>query len=140
MLPKPDSKALLKILIGAAWIDGRIQPEERAYLHRIADEYQLADDPEIKPLLNELVQIKPEQCYGWVRSYLGDRPTPEACQTLIEATSALVYSDGEIDVEEAKLLSRMQIMLDEHSQHEPMHKAVLKTIRNLYQTYLNQQT
>ena len=29
-------KQILKILIGAAWIDGVVQPEERNYLRRIA--------------------------------------------------------------------------------------------------------
>jgi len=37
-----DTKTLIKILIGTAWIDGKIQPEEREYLHRIAKEKGVA--------------------------------------------------------------------------------------------------
>ncbi len=32
MVSPSNVKNLVKILIGAAWIDGRIQPEERQYL------------------------------------------------------------------------------------------------------------
>jgi uncharacterized tellurite resistance protein B-like protein len=132
-------KTLFKILIGAAWIDGRIQPEERQYLHRVAKEQNIAEDPEIRPLLNELVQVSPAQCYQWVREYLGDRPNSEACQRLIEATSALVYSDGEMAVEEAKLLSRIQLLDPKNEAPEPPHEAVLRAIRKLYKRWINQQ-
>ena len=59
-------KQILKILIAAAWIDGIIQPEERAYLRRIARDFQLADDPEIRPLLSELRPVQPIECYQWL--------------------------------------------------------------------------
>ena len=59
-------KQLLKILIGAAWIDGIIQPEEREYLHRRATENGVADDPEIKSLLSEIKPVQPAECYHWL--------------------------------------------------------------------------
>ncbi|MEO1185523.1 MAG: TerB family tellurite resistance protein, partial [Cyanobacteria bacterium J06636_27] len=62
MVRNPDVKQLLKVLIAAAWIDGRIQPEERQYLQQIAKEKDIAADPEIKPWLYELVPVKPDQC------------------------------------------------------------------------------
>ena len=40
---------LVKLLIGSAWLDGKIQPEERTYLNRIAQEKGVAQDPEISP-------------------------------------------------------------------------------------------
>lgn len=134
-----DAKLLFKILIGAAWIDGRIQQEERQYLHRIAKEQNIAEDPDIRPLLYELVQVKPAECYEWVREYLGDRPTSTDCQKLIEATSALVYSDGEMAVEEAKLLSRLQRLDPKNETPEPVHDTALRTIRKLYQRWIGQQ-
>ncbi len=36
MVTDSNVKNLVKILIGAAWIDGKIQPEERQYLREIA--------------------------------------------------------------------------------------------------------
>lgn len=135
-----NAKILLKILIGAAWIDGVIQPEERNYLHRVAAAQNLSQDPEIKPLLQEFVIVKPDQCYDWVRQYLGDRPSAEDCQNLIEATSALIYSDGEVAVEEAKFLSRIQLLTSEDSAGpEPLQKTALRAIRKLYQNWLDKQ-
>lgn len=141
MTQPTQTKKLFKILVGAAWIDGRIQPEERQYLQRIANEQGLTDDPDIRPLLYELVSVKPEECYSWVRDYLGNNPSSQDCQQLIEATSALVYSDGEMAVEEAKLLSRIQ-NLDPSSGGNPpaAHETVLQTVRKLYQRWLGNQS
>lgn len=138
MKSKADTKQLVKILIGAAWIDGRIQPEERQYLQQIVTEKNLGDDPEIRPLLGELVPVKPDQCYEWIRTYLGDRPNPEDYQKLLSAISGLIYSDGTIETEEAKLLTRLQL-LDPSSSHEPVYSAVLRAIQKMYRSWLTEQ-
>ncbi len=101
-------KQILKILIAAAWIDGVIQPEERAYLRRIAEDFQLADDPEIKPLLSELRPIQAVECYQWLEEYFGENHTAEEYHQLLEKISALVYSDGYMDIREAKLIEAIQ--------------------------------
>ena len=80
-----DVKMRVKILIGVAWLDGKIQPKS---LKR-----GMEDDRETQPLLHELRAVKPEECYQWLRNHLGDRPTSETCQNLIESISALIYSD-----------------------------------------------
>ena len=126
-------KTLIKILIGTAWIDGSIQPEEREYLHRVAKEKGVADDPEIQPLLYEFRAVKPEECYGWVKEYLGDRPNSTDCQHLIEAISGLIYSDGTVANEEAKLLTSLQNLDAANSDNT----SVLSAIRNLYQRWIS---
>ena len=133
------AKQLLKILIGAAWIDGKIQPEERQYFHKVAKENGIAEDPEIQPLLSELVAVQPTDCYNWVREYLGDRPSLEDYQQLIEAISALIYSDGDVATEEAKLLTRLQLLDPASSSQKSNHNAVLKSIQKLYQRWIDQQ-
>jgi uncharacterized tellurite resistance protein B-like protein len=133
MTTHSDVKTLVKILIGVAWMDGRIQPEERQYLHEIAKEKDVADDPEIQPLLYELRAVNPDECYAWVKEYLGDRPTSEACQDLIEAISALIYRDGTVAIEEAKLLSKLQSLDPVNEVPESAHNKVLSTVRKLYQ-------
>lgn len=134
-------KQLVKILIGAAWIDGKIQQEEREYLQRVAKETGVADDPEIQPLLYELRAVLPDECYAWMKEYLGDRPTSEDYQRLIESLSALIYSDGEVATEEAKLLTRLQL-LDPDSGTTPKSRQnnVLKAIQKLYRRWIDQQT
>jgi uncharacterized tellurite resistance protein B-like protein len=136
MIADPNVKTLIKILIGAAWIDGQIQAEEREYLHRIVKEKGLETEPEIQPLLYEFRPIKPEECYGWVKEYLGDRPSSEACQQLIEALSGLIYSDGNVANEEAKLLTDIQlvdVVNDDTSSHD---SGVMKVIRDLYKRWV----
>ncbi|MBD2775927.1 TerB family tellurite resistance protein [Iningainema tapete] len=132
-------KNLIKILIGAAWIDGRIQPEERQYLHQIAQEKGLAEDPEIRPLLNELVSVQPSQCYEWVKQYLGDFPSAAECQNLIEALSGLIYSDGDVAIEEAKLLTKLQQISSDHESTQAGYNSVLKQIQKLYRRWVEVQ-
>lgn len=135
---KDNVKTLVKILIGAAWLDGKIQPEEREYLHRIAKEKNVAEDREIQPLLYELRSVKPEECYQWLQDYLGDQPTSEDCQHLIEAISGLIYSDGAIANEEAKLLTRLQLLDASIEMPSSIHSKVLGTIRSLYHRWISQ--
>ena len=58
MSSNQKTKQLIKILMGAAWIDGVIQTEEREYLRRIATTYQVENDPELKPFLSELKPVQ----------------------------------------------------------------------------------
>ncbi len=132
-------KNLVKILIGSAWIDGTIQPEERQYLRKIAQEKGVASDPEIKPLLDELVPVQPAQCYEWVKEYLGDRPSTEDCQKLVEAISGLIYSDGDVAIEEAKLLTKLQQLSSENESTQPGYNAILKQIQKLYHRWVEVQ-
>lgn len=135
---KNDPKTLVKILVGVAWIDGKIQPEERNYLQKLAREEGVAEDPEIQPILHELRSVTPDECYQWVQDYLGAHPTPEDCQGLIEAISGLIYSDGAIAIEEAKLLTRLQTLESESESSPSLYARVLAVIRKLYQQGVSQ--
>ncbi|RUR76464.1 TerB family tellurite resistance protein [Chlorogloeopsis fritschii PCC 9212] len=131
-----DVKNLVKILIGAAWIDGRIQPEERQYLRQIAQEKGVSGDPDIKPLLYELVPVQPTECYDWVKEYLGDRPTIEDYQNLIQAISGLIYSDGEVATEEARLLMKLQQLSNSDESTQVGFNVLLKQIQKLYRRWV----
>jgi len=126
-----DTKNLVKILIGVAWLDGKVLPDERSYLQRIAKEKGVDDEQEIQPILYELRSVKPEECYQWVQDYLGEHLTSERCHQLIESISHLMYADGTIDNEEAKLLTRLQILESEPT--PSLQIKVIATIRKLYQ-------
>ncbi len=139
MVTHSNVKNLVKILIGAAWLDGRIQPEERQYLREIAQAKGLASDPEIKPWLYELVPVQPKECYEWVREYLGDRPSLEDCENLIEAISGLIYSDGEVATEEARLLTELQDITKPHESTQSVHTQLLKQIQKLYRRWVEVQ-
>lgn len=133
-----ERKQLLKILIGAAWIDGTVQPEERAYLHQMAKENGISEDPEIKSLLSEVKPVKIEECYSWLEDYLGNNPTLEDYQQLMDAVSALIYSDDNVDTEEAKLLSRLQLIDPTQESSQSVFDKILQKIQKLYRQALKQ--
>ena len=139
MIKKPDVKQLLKILIAAAWIDGKIQPEERQYLQQIAQEKGIATNPEIKPWLYELVPIKPEECYEWVKEYLGSSPSAEDCQKLIEEIGGLIYSDGEVAIEEAKLLAKIQDLSNKSESNQKHLNIILQQVQKMYRRWVDVQ-
>lgn len=142
MSTQSDTKTLLRILIGTAWIDGEIQPEERKHLNRVVTETGLAGDADIRPLLNGLVEVKPQQCYEWVEAYLGEHATLDDCRRLMESISALIYSDGVVDLEEAKLLNRLQTFSlqgfedAQESSPKALAKKVVHTLRQFYRSLL----
>lgn len=135
-----NTKNLVKILIAAAWIDGKIQPEERQYLQQVANEKGVATDPEIQPLLHELRAVQPTECYKWVKEYLGDRPSAEDCQDLIESISGLIYRDGEVAIEEAKLLTKLESLNPANGTPQAGYNHVLKEIQKLYRHWVNRQS
>ncbi len=135
MLQETDYKALLKILIGVAWIDGRVQTEERDYLLKLAQEHHLAEDSELKPWLYGLRSVSIQECYRWIEEYLGQHPTPEGGNDLIEAISGLIYSDGEVASEEAKLVSRLLTANAAQPKPNPFAESMFKAMQQLYQRW-----
>ena len=137
---KSKMKQILKILIGAAWIDGIIQPEERTYLRRVAQDFRLADDPEIRPLLSELRPIQPVECYQWLEEYVGENPSEEDYQELLEKISGLVYSDGYVDIREAKLIEAIQSCDPNNPEcRNSILDRILRKIQKLYKAAVEQQ-
>lgn len=135
-MKKSNLKDLIKILIGAAWLDGKIHPEERQHLQQLAKTIGLATDPEIQPWLYEFRSVQPTECYEWVKEYLGDRPSKEDYQNLIEAISGLIYQDGEVAIEEAKLLTKLESLNPAISTPQSAYSSVLKKIQKLYRRWV----
>ncbi len=129
-------KLLFKILIGAAWIDGQIQPEEREYLYRLAKAAGLADDAEIQLLLYEFRTVEPKECYEFIRQYLGDRPTAESYQRLIDEVVTLVGSDGKVAMEEARLLTKIKLLDPATASEQASISTLFKAVQELYQRWL----
>ncbi len=136
MLEKPIVTKLIKILVATAWLDGKVQLEEQQYLQKVAQEAGLAEDEALKPLLYGLRPVSKEECYDWVDDYLGPRPTSEACQQLLENISGLIYSDGEVAAEEAKLLTQIQRLDPENAEPQQFRDSVTKAIQQLYQRWV----
>jgi len=133
------TKQLIKILIGAAWIDGVIQPEEREYLRRIAIAYQVENEPELKPFLSELKPVQAQECYRWLTDYLGENHQEEDYQELLEALSGLIYSDGNVEVQEARLLTKLQELDPIYEQSKSLLDKLLEKIQKLYRKTMSPQ-
>lgn len=136
MIQTNKTKLLFKILVGAAWVDGQIQVEERNYLHKMARKYELSEDPEIKLLLSEVKSVKSQQCYEWLEEYLGSNPTEEEYQKLVESLSTIIYSDNQVATEEAKLLTYIQNSEPNTNHHNLGFDKFLKNIQKLYRQAL----
>jgi hypothetical protein len=132
--PESQQRLLLKILIGVAWLDGEIQPAERQYLTKVAHNPPLPEnrDPEIESLLAGTIPVTLPDCERWIQEYLGDKSIYDD-DLLIEAISSLIYSDGDVAIAEAKLLTNIQSTptLDRSNP-----QSLITKIRHLYQNWL----
>jgi hypothetical protein len=130
-----DNRLLVKILIGVAWLDGKIQPQERQHLDRVLQSHQLDGDAELKSLLTRTIAVTPTECEGWIQEYLGERSINDD-DLLIEAISSTIYSDGDVAIAEAKLLNDIQSTPP--TAIPPSTGAVATKLRQLYQGWLKQ--
>lgn len=131
-----STKDLFKILVGAAWLDGKIQPEEQAYLQRIAVQKGLSEDPELQLWVNGSKSISSEDCFRWVSEYLGQNPAPEDGQQLLEELSGLIYSDSEVDSKEAELLMHFQQVEEAGASRAASPESVINAIKTLYKRWI----
>jgi uncharacterized tellurite resistance protein B-like protein len=136
---KTKTKQLMKILVGAAWIDGIIQPEEREYLRRMAKDQELMGDSDIQALLSEIKPVTAKECYQWLEEYLGESNTHSDYEQLLERISALIYSDSDVDIQEAKLLNRLQKLDPANEPKHSLFDQLLKSIQKLYRQAINNQ-
>ncbi len=127
------TKKLFKILVGAAWIDGVIQPQERIYLQRIAQQFQLTEDPEIKTLLSEIKTVQPTECHLWLEEYLEQYPGVEDYDELLEKVGGLIYSDDYVDIRETQLLEKLQRFDPRKRTDKIIPEWILRRIRRFYQ-------
>jgi hypothetical protein len=134
MSKSTSPKQLFKILVGAAWLDGKLQPEEQAYLQRIVQEKGLQNDAELQLWINGIKAISSEDCFRWVEDYLGKAPSPDHCQQLLEEISGLIYSDSEVDSKEAELL--MQFHEPTNPSESTLYASVMSAVQKLYQKWV----
>ena len=130
---KQKNQKLFKILVGTAWIDGIIQPEERKYLWRTAKELQLSEDPEIKILLSELKSVLATECYLWLEDYLERYCSVADYLELLEKVGGLIYCNGDVDIRETQLLEKIQRFDPNKRNSKTILECFLRRIRRFYQ-------
>ncbi|MGK7957601.1 MAG: TerB family tellurite resistance protein, partial [Crocosphaera sp.] len=78
------------------------------------------------------------QCYQWLEEYLGDNPTNNDYQDLLETLSALIYSDGDVQMQEAQLLTKLQLLDPAQDSSKSALNKMLKTIQKFYKKAVEQ--
>ena len=137
-----SDRDLLEILISIAWIDGEIQPQERKFLEKIIVENEMASVEPLPDLLAQYQDSSTEQCYRLIKDYVGSNPSLADYNNLLNAVSKLIYSDDDIATEEAELLTKLQNLDPQHSQHSQQNSTlnrVITKIQQLYKKALKQQ-
>lgn len=136
-LTNSDNQDLFKILVAVAWIDGEVQPEERKFLEKIAAEQNLESTLEIQGLLSSHQATSTTKVYELLREYLGSNPSSDDYHDLLSAVSTLIYSDNDIAIEEASLLTEMQNLDPSNSVNPSVFDKLISKIQKLYQAGLS---
>jgi uncharacterized tellurite resistance protein B-like protein len=114
-------KLLTRIVLGAAWADGKLDQAEVSYLNKILLDQDTIEDEEIQALLQE-----PPSAYQlelWMVQYLGCTDVPERLGALAQIAN-LLMSDGEVSTIEHDFLDELHSLM---SQIPPRLQTVQKT-------------
>ncbi|MEN9269128.1 MAG: hypothetical protein Q6L49_00020 [Thermostichales cyanobacterium HHBFW_bins_127] len=103
--------ATLKVLLGAAWADGSLQPEELPILKRAVQQLGLKDYPQLRQLIQ--TPMSGEDYRQAFREYLAFYPSQEERQTLLELVRELIYVDDQISPEESTILEQLRQSLQD---------------------------
>lgn len=90
-------KLITQILIGSAWIDRSLEPEEKTYLQKILERYDLGRNDELLALLNEPIPVKTTE--QWLVEYFKHSSGEERMQLLADIGKVLIADDTVSDVE-----------------------------------------
>ena len=137
MDPQHQHKLMLKIIIGSAWVDGRLDPVEVQYLQTLLARYQLTHAPELLALLEEPVSLR--QTESWMVEYLADTTATER-QRLLAAVGKLVIADDTVLPQEHTLLDDYYMLMAEipaRPEETTLVETVGKFVRKVAQTVRN---
>jgi hypothetical protein len=99
---------MLKILIGSAWMDQHLEPEEVAYLNKVLLRSHLEHNAELQGLLS--TPVEPTQTEQWLVTYLRDSPDAERLK-LLAAIGNLLIADDEVSDVEHDLLDEFHTLM-----------------------------
>ena len=132
MVNDPRDKRLqaLKVVLGAAWADGTLQPEELAPIHTIVDELGLASHPDILTLLETPIPAVTYRHY--LDDYLANHPTKQERQLLLGLIKRVVYADNEVSIEEGYILGELTDLLEDMSPDRSVNQDDAQRFRSMF--------
>lgn len=101
--------AMMKVILAAAWADGTLQPEELPSLKQAVIDLNLADNEEIRTLIQ--TPISPPVYRHFFQDYLTLHPSNEERQYLLDLVSQVIYADDQVSLEEAYILEEIKGIL-----------------------------
>lgn len=116
---------LLKIVIGAAWVDRHLEPAEVEYLQQLLERYQLHLDSKLQPLLEQPVPL--EQTEVWIVEYLKDSTTTER-QRLLSAIASMLIADETVSDIEHDLIDEYYELMARIPPHPESSSTIAPTI------------
>lgn len=125
-------KALLKVLVGIAWIDGEIAAEEVVYLKEMAQKLGLSQDPEIQALLRFDREISFQGCIQLISAYLDQDQSAKGYEDLFQSIRSLIQSDGLVSGPEKAFLQISQFL--QGGLDNPKLAAQIRQCTNLEET------
>lgn len=111
-----QQQLMLKIIIGAAWVDGHLEQAEIEYLQTLLKRYQLTHDPELMALLEKSVPL--QQTEIWIVEYLADTTETERQRLLAAIGKLLIIDDSVLPVEHDLLDDYYALMAEIPAQPE----------------------
>lgn len=104
-----QTQLLMKIIIGAAWIDHHLEPAEVGYLNQLLERHRLTHRPELKSLLD--TPVPPQQTERWMVEYL-QQTTELDRQKALAAIAKMLIADDTVSDSEHDLLDDFYLMME----------------------------
>ena len=128
------NKLLLKIVIGAAWIDRHLAAEEVEYLQKLLEQYQLHLDFELQQLLQTPIPFS--QTENWIVEYLEDTTDKERLR-LLSAIANMVMADENVSEIEHELLDEYYELMARIPPHPEATPNLVQTVGRFVQKLIN---
>ena len=127
-----QEKLLVKIVIGAAWVDRHLEAEEIEYFQQLLEQYHLHIDDELQQLLKFPVPLK--QTELWIVRYLKNSTNTER-EALLKAIVNMLMADLCVSEIERELLDEYReymLAIPPHTEVKPTKiETVIRFIQKL---------
>ncbi|MDX2273785.1 MAG: TerB family tellurite resistance protein [Cyanobacteriota bacterium] len=125
---------LLKIVIGAAWVDDTLAPVEQQYLRGLLRQNHLADNLELQSLLNHPVPLPETE--RWIVDYLAGATLDQRSQ-LSASIHNLIMADSQISAAEQSLMADFHELLEQIQVRPDAAPGLVKTLGQLFKQVLH---
>ena len=125
MNSEQQQSLILKILMGSAWADKQLEPQEVSYLQTLLQRYHLSHDSELQALLE--TPVSPQQTEKWIVAYLKNADEEER-MILLAKIGKLLISDDQVSDSEHDLLDRYYELMARTPHHADAIPKLVNTL------------